>query len=58
LSDEEIIKLQEYKLVGPNENKLKKNIQFLNIDENVKFVIRTYEKIKTNGIVTNLNSKD
>lgn len=58
LTDEEIVKLQEYKLVGPNEHKLKKEIFFLRTDENVKFVIRTYEKVKTKGIVTNLKCND
>lgn len=58
LSDEEIIKLQEYKLVGPNEINLKKEILFLRTDENVKFVIRTYEKVKTNGVITNLKCDD
>lgn len=58
LSDEEIIKLQEYKLVGPTESKLKKEMHFLRANENVKFVIRTYEKVKTNGMVTNFKCKD
>lgn len=58
LSDEEIIKLQEYKLVGANENKLKKELFLLRMKDNVKFVIRTYEKVKTNGFVTNLKAGD
>ncbi|PJB00506.1 MAG: hypothetical protein CO128_00465 [Ignavibacteriales bacterium CG_4_9_14_3_um_filter_30_11] len=58
LSDEEIINLQEYKLVGPPEHKLKKKIHFLKTDENVKFVIRTYEKAKTTGFTTNLKEDD
>lgn len=58
LTDEEIIKLQEYKLVGPTENKLKKEVYFLSANENVKFVIRTYEKVKTNEMVTNFKCND
>ena len=58
LSDKEIINLQEYKLAGPTENKLKKEISYLKTEENIKFVIRTYEKIKIHGLKTNFQCKD
>ena len=58
LTDEEIIKLQEYRVVGSNENRLKKKSIYLKSEENIKFVIKTYEKCITRKIVTNLNSDD
>lgn len=58
LTDEEIIKLQEYKLIGPSENKLKKDLVFLRTEDNIKFVIRTYEKVKVQGIKTDFNCKE
>lgn len=58
LTDGETIKLQEYEFIGPTEDKLRKKPYFLSMDENVKFVIRTFEKFNPKETSVDFNGDD
>lgn len=56
LSIEEVIKLQEYKLEGSDKNHLTKKHIFTSIENNLKFTIRLYEKIRIINYKTDLSN--
>ncbi|MEO8399017.1 MAG: hypothetical protein ABI550_04280 [Ignavibacteriaceae bacterium] len=58
LNDEDIIKLQEYRLVGANAEKLQKKPVFIDLKENMKFTFDKYGKIRANNYQTDFNSND
>ncbi len=52
LKDSDIIRLQEYKLVGPSIDKLKEESVWLSLEENLKFTFNKYGKIRAQNYQT------
>lgn len=57
LSINDIIKLQEYKLVGPDEINLEEIPVFIPILENIRFTLSKYALVRTNNHKTNFDCK-
>ena len=55
LKDKDIIRLQEYKLVGPSIDKLKEEPVWLSLEENLRFTFNKYGKVRAKDYQTKLD---
>ncbi len=58
LTPKETIKLQEYKIVGPNAENLHEEPIFVRFEDNIKFTFKKYGELRANNYQINFNYKE